>query len=481
MPLPLAMLSAWLAPCSAVSVHLPPHTLTPLTLALPPLPPTSSISLTVEGGQGSLQVAASLQSLLSTWTLSLSPATRHSRPICTLPGLTSTNSSLALTLLSPEEQSINVDLTVEESSDHVLRAGQEVHFPWRRHSVFRFSPDQDKDGDQFLLRIDNPGGGCLEVAAGRPDCPWSWQQGTTNVLGRAFFPLNASSVVIMVRPVENQADCFNREEYAMFYRGAESDTVTLVVNHTSSSYAQPIIFLAVALLVISLPTGLGLVLFWRRKHQKEEEFKLKNKEEELPAQINNDPTESALNSLDQVDTTVDESGRNGVRRRSTQLLPELVTSFFSSPTHRYLRSDAYFHLVPLLVVFYTIPSAQLVFLTQTVDSNACSFNYGCARPWAIFRSFNHIFSNLGYVWFGLCFILIVRVKSFYFQESGSLTGVRGLPQQYGLYYAIGTALVAQGFLSAIFHICPSNLSLQFDTTMMYFIMTLVMVKVYQFR
>ena len=36
-------------------------------------------------------------------------------------------------------------------------------------------------------------------------------------------------------------------------------------------------------------------------------------------------------------------------------------------------------------------------------------------------------------------------------------------------------------MSGIFHTCPSNLSLQFDTTMMYVIMSLVFVKIYQFR
>ena len=57
----------------------------------------------------------------------------------------------------------------------------------------------------------------------------------------------------------------------------------------------------------------------------------------------------------------------------------------------------------------------------------------------------------------------------------------GLPQQYSVFYAMGLAMILQGLLSAVFHVCPSNLSLQFDTTMMYLIMTLVFVKLYQFR
>jgi len=203
-----------------------------------------------------------------------------------------------------------------------------------------------------------------------------------------------------------------------------------------------------------------------------------------PAHVLQNVCESPAHDLDQVDATVDGEGRNSLRRRSTQALPELLRHFLSDPLHRYLRSDAYYHVVPLLVVFYSIPSFQLVFLTVEGNSEACYFNYGCARPWWIFKAFNHIYSNLGYIWFGLCFMLLVWIKSRYFKEQPSWQHgkkKRGLPQQYGLYYAMGLATIAQGLLSATFHICPSNLSLQFDTTMMYLIMTLAMVKIYQFR
>ena len=39
----------------------------------------------------------------------------------------------------------------------------------------------------------------------------------------------------------------------------------------------------------------------------------------------------------------------------------------------------------------------------------------------------------------------------------------------------------QGFFSVCYHVCPTNLSLQFDTTMMYILCTLCFVKIYQFR
>ena len=58
---------------------------------------------------------------------------------------------------------------------------------------------------------------------------------------------------------------------------------------------------------------------------------------------------------------------------------------------------------------------------------------------------------------------------------------KGIPEQYGIYYALGTALVAEGFLSACYHLCPSHASFQFDTTFMYVITILLFLKIYQFR
>ena len=44
---------------------------------------------------------------------------------------------------------------------------------------------------------------------------------------------------------------------------------------------------------------------------------------------------------------------------------------------------------------------------------------------------------------------------------------------------MGFALIFQGFFSICYHVCPTNLSLQFDTTMMYLICLLCYIKIYQ--
>lgn len=40
----------------------------------------------------------------------------------------------------------------------------------------------------------------------------------------------------------------------------------------------------------------------------------------------------------------------------------------------------------------------------------------------------------------------------------------GIPQHYGLFYAMGTALMVEGVLSACYHICPTHANYQFGIT-----------------
>lgn len=57
----------------------------------------------------------------------------------------------------------------------------------------------------------------------------------------------------------------------------------------------------------------------------------------------------------------------------------------------------------------------------------------------------------------------------------------GIPRHYGLFYAMGVALIVEGILSACYHICPNQSNYQFDTSFMYVMAVLIMVKLYQNR
>ena len=102
----------------------------------------------------------------------------------------------------------------------------------------------------------------------------------------------------------------------------------------------------------------------------------------------------------------------------------------------------------------------------------CFHNFRCSKPWLIFTDFNHIISNMSYLIFGICFIYIVYLKSKKLKGVGISNKTDhdhdkpGVMQQLSIFYAMGVALALQAPLSCCYHICPTNLSLQFDTTMM---------------
>ena len=98
-----------------------------------------------------------------------------------------------------------------------------------------------------------------------------------------------------------------------------------------------------------------------------------------------------------------------------------------------------------------------------------------------------MFSNIGYIIFGIAFIIIV-----YFRHNFITTEIikmynngdrepRGVKLDTGIFYALGATSIGEGFLSACYHVCPNIINFQFDTTFMYTMALLIFLKVYQFR
>ena len=79
------------------------------------------------------------------------------------------------------------------------------------------------------------------------------------------------------------------------------------------------------------------------------------------------------------------------------------------------KSDLYIWLVLMLGIFYGIPALQLVFKYQQVlevtgNNDLCYFNFLCSIPLGNIQDFNHILSNMGYVFVGLAFLFIVTLR-----------------------------------------------------------------------
>uniref|UniRef100_A0A8D0CKE5 SID1 transmembrane family member 2 n=1 Tax=Scleropages formosus TaxID=113540 RepID=A0A8D0CKE5_SCLFO len=126
-----------------------------------------------------------------------------------------------------------------------------------------------------------------------------------------------------------------------------------------------------------------------------------------------------------------------------------------------------------------------VLLTLRRNQDICYYNFLCAHPLGALSAFNNILSNLGYVMLGLLFLLIVLQRDIMHNRAllrNDLAALEcGIPKHFGLYYAMGTALMMEGLLSACYHVCPNYTNFQFDTSFMYMIAGLCMLKLYQKR
>ncbi|GFO22380.1 sid1 transmembrane family member 1 [Plakobranchus ocellatus] len=144
-----------------------------------------------------------------------------------------------------------------------------------------------------------------------------------------------------------------------------------------------------------------------------------------------------------------------------------------------------------VAIFYGLPVVQLVITYQKVlyesgNEDLCYYNFDCAHPLKNYLSaFNNVYSNIGYIMLGFLFILLVRWRDVQAKktlaEHGELSERYGIPQHFGLFYAMGLALIMEGFMSACYHVCPSYQNFQFDTSFMYIIACLIMLKIYQCR
>ncbi|XP_063486104.1 SID1 transmembrane family member 1 isoform X4 [Symphalangus syndactylus] len=198
-------------------------------------------------------------------------------------------------------------------------------------------------------------------------------------------------------------------------------------------------------------------------------------------------TDSSVEESD-FDTMPDiESDKNIIRTKMFLYLSDLSRKDRRIVSKKY---KIYFWNIITIAVFYALPVIQLVITYQTVvnvtgNQDICYYNFLCAHPLGVLSAFNNILSNLGHVLLGLLFLLIVLRRDILHRralEAKDIFAVEyGIPKHFGLFYAMGIALMMEGVLSACYHVCPNYSNFQFDTSFMYMIAGLCMLKLYQTR
>ncbi|XP_022414836.1 SID1 transmembrane family member 2 isoform X1 [Delphinapterus leucas] len=191
---------------------------------------------------------------------------------------------------------------------------------------------------------------------------------------------------------------------------------------------------------------------------------------------------------DDYDTLADiDSDKNVIRTKQYLCVADLARK-----DKRVLRKkyQIYFWNIATIAVFYALPVVQLVITYQTVvnvtgNQDICYYNFLCAHPLGNLSAFNNILSNLGYILLGLLFLLVILQREINHNRAllrNDLYALEcGIPKHFGLFYAMGTALMMEGLLSACYHVCPNYTNFQFDTSFMYMIAGLCMLKLYQKR
>uniref|UniRef100_A0A3B5ARG5 SID1 transmembrane family member 2 n=1 Tax=Stegastes partitus TaxID=144197 RepID=A0A3B5ARG5_9TELE len=200
--------------------------------------------------------------------------------------------------------------------------------------------------------------------------------------------------------------------------------------------------------------------------------------------------QESLSSVEEDDyDTLDDinSDKNIVRTKKFLCVSDLARKDKRILSKKY---QIYFWNIATIAVFYALPVIQLVITYQTVvnvtgNQDICYYNFLCAHPLGALSAFNNILSNLGYVMLGLLFLLIVLKRDVVHNRAllrNDLNALEcGIPKHFGLFYAMGTALMMEGLLSACYHVCPNYTNFQFDTSFMYMIAGLCMLKLYQKR
>uniref|UniRef100_G1P210 SID1 transmembrane family member 1 n=1 Tax=Myotis lucifugus TaxID=59463 RepID=G1P210_MYOLU len=182
-----------------------------------------------------------------------------------------------------------------------------------------------------------------------------------------------------------------------------------------------------------------------------------------------------------------ESDKNVIRTKMFLYLSDLSRKDRRIISKKY---KIYFWNIITIAVFYALPVIQLVITYQTVvnvtgNQDICYYNFLCAHPLCSLHAFNNILSNLGHVLLGFLFLLIVLRRDILHRRALDAKDIfakeYGIPKHFGLFYAMGIALMMEGVLSACYHICPNYSNFQFDTSFMYMIAGLCMLKLYQTR
>ena len=121
-----------------------------------------------------------------------------------------------------------------------------------------------------------------------------------------------------------------------------------------------------------------------------------------------------------------------------------------------------------MAAIYFVPAAlytiTMVLQYRLGNQDICSFNNLCLNPWGWFPVLNNIVSNIPLVLMGLL-VLVVVCSSIYENQACPLCRKQKRVEQcehYSLLVLAGPAIICEGVMSSVYHLCPRLETYEFD-------------------
>ena len=149
----------------------------------------------------------------------------------------------------------------------------------------------------------------------------------------------------------------------------------------------------------------------------------------------------------------------------------------------------YSYITGIVCIVLMLSASQFVFenwytMIQEGDRDNCYYNDFCYRVVYYDIPFNLMISNLTYIVHGLIlvvWVLILETQVNLRCKSGRAAAEAvAIKERYcfSIMYALAWALVCQGLFSALYHLCPSRFTFQFDSAFMFIIAGLTVLSLF---
>ncbi|XP_057331500.1 SID1 transmembrane family member 1-like [Microplitis mediator] len=415
--------------------------------------------------------------------------------------------NVIVSIFTSSESPLSFNLTVVLENDFYLTLGEsrEVTISPSEPRYYGYNFSDQVESGSVLMKIESESDTCMTVSIQDATCPVFdlerniqfsryWQ--TVSQLGGITVPKeiypNGFFVVLVLKG--DDMDCVGQIGSIMRYKKLKLSITPNITKKEGIKAASVALIIGIAFCcfyIIGVVTHNVRLRRQLRRQLTDESETLSRPEELLTPEIEEagpryDDTLNEDSSLDEDDIDMLDdafSDKEIIRTKRVLAVSDLARKDPKILRHK---SRLYLYYLGTIAVFYALPVVQLVATYQNVlhvtgNQDLCYYNFFCSHPFFGFSDFNHVFSNFAYVLLGLLFILLTYVREQNDLEHEEKKKSYGIPQHYGLFYAMGTALMMEGLLSACYHVCPNHTNFQFDTSFMYIISVLCMVKIYQTR